>query len=724
MTFRNTLLLLALAVCCYNAPAQSSQQLLVNPVSGNVAQPTSEKADSAAEHAKGESKAKAGISTPSQFRVERIKVNGGAELLTIFGRLNGLRAAEGVGPEVPLISVLRDTLSDTNPENDRLRYVWMLTYTRPNLMKRLAAAVPFLYQDVGSQTQAASRPPKPLIDLANPERQTWNHFFWTGMQNIFLDSYGIPLKASTRTYRRNAADYRTGHVFQALSIFDTYENLRTRSRDESELLALAGNDLNPKDLVSDTQTPLIPSTAFTSGEILEMRARLILSGKMLGGLLGPETFASTVAKRTVSSVDNRGHNWEMLRQRAEAEGLYFEPLNMPDGSATHAILWIAKSDLQSAETREFHSRFLNIANPWKDNRLRNWNGYSRKFFFDSDDRPVSGGSPYARAVDMIPLALYGLDHPKIPALIIDFRDGLNPKKREMSRRVFSDLAKNIFSLSNFGNLPYFVGKSFYDFATGRRGMDLNQPTRLRSYSELKLLLSFDPSIDASLQNEIERRLQNVSLNPLNNDNQAEMQLAQQQYEALVEYARRPDGLAAKVERDRGAEMVPLKHGASARFFFTLGNVLTFGRYVHRENVTPDLTTRLELARRLERQTQFLAQVAQSSPQTEVAWDIRAVKRSLQILAEDGSAAGSGAAKSVAAIFQRTNDAEAQQLCLEALSKINNRTARAELLRIYEREHADSELRAQLAERLRKAVATDARIKPSEARTLLNQVGTP
>jgi hypothetical protein len=54
---------------------------------------------------------------------------------------------------------------------------------------------------------------------------------------------------------------------------------------------------------------------------------------------------------------------------------------------------------------------------------------------------------------MIPLAIYGLDHPKIPALLIDFRSSLNPKKREMSRRFIDDLAKNIFSLSNFGNFP-------------------------------------------------------------------------------------------------------------------------------------------------------------------------------------------------------------------------------------------------------------------------------
>src|ERR1051325_7046153 len=161
---------------------------------------------------------------------------------------------------------------------------------------------------------------------------------------------------------------------------------------------------------------------------------------------------------------------------------------------------------------------------------------------------------------MIPLAMYGLDHPKIPALLIDFRHSLNPKKREVSRRVVNDVAKNVLSISNLGNLPYFIGRKVYDFVTGRRGMDLNQPTRLQSYSELKLLLSFNSTIDPKLRNEIERRIQNASLNRLNNDDEAEVELARQQYESLIDYAQRSDGLAARIERDRRAEMVPLEHG--------------------------------------------------------------------------------------------------------------------------------------------------------------------
>src|SRR4029453_9568618 len=122
---------------------------------------------------------------------------------------------------------------------------------------------------------------------------------------------------------------------------------------------------------------------------------------------------------------------------------------------------------------------------------------------------------------------------------------------------------------------------------------------------------------------------------------------------------------------------------------------------------------MELARRIERHTQFLNEVAKSSPQTEVAWDLNTVKRSLQFFADHGVGADGLAARSTALIFQRTNDLEARRLCLDALYKINSKTAKSQLLRIYREEQPHSEWRLAIAERLRKAVAEDSRMKPAE-----------
>jgi hypothetical protein len=101
-----------------------------------------------------------------------------------------------------------------------------------------------------------------------------------------------------------------------------------------------------------------------------------------------------------------------------------------------------------------------------------------------------------------------------------------------------------------------------------------------------------------------------------------------------------------------------------------------------------------------------------------------VKRSLQFLADRGADANESAARAAALIFQRTNDAEARRLCLDALSKINSKTAKNALLRLYREEQPPSEWRLAIAARLREAVAADSRMKPAEARAVLNQVGRP
>ncbi len=74
------------------------------------------------------------------MRLERVDVPGGAELITVFAKLGGIESTEN-DKWIPLVSILRDTLGDNNAENNRLRYVWPLTYTRPTMKQRLAAAM-------------------------------------------------------------------------------------------------------------------------------------------------------------------------------------------------------------------------------------------------------------------------------------------------------------------------------------------------------------------------------------------------------------------------------------------------------------------------------------------------------------------------------------------------------------------------------------------------------
>ncbi len=636
---------------------------------------------------------------PPLFHLERLHVGTDAELLTIFGNLRGLPGSAEENKNVPLVSILRDTLGDDNPENDRLRYVWMLTYTRPSAWQRVASAVPFLYSRVGNKKHASrDEMPSPIIDLAEPDREVWQRFLWIALQNLVFNPYGVAVKASANTLAYNQNSYRQTHILRALAVLSLYE-------------AETGEQ-----------------TSFTPQEKAEIEGRLQLSPKTFGGLVDDLYLDKYSEKQASKWQDERGHNWELMRQRAEAEGLYFQPLQMPDGSATHALLWVARPDLELNRTRKFNKRFLNIASPWGDQRLANWKGYVETRTLDgahSNDSAETGSMETGdkRAVEMIPLAIYGLDNTKIPALLVDFRSNWNPKQREMSHRVIEDVARNVLALSRYGDLHYFLGRSVFDFVTGRRGIDINQPARLRAYTQLKLLLSLDRSLDPALREEVGQRIESVSLNPLDNDLQAEAQLAREQYAALVAYAGRPDGMALMLDRDRRHEMTPLKHGSAARVMLRLANLTSFGLYTHREDATKEQQiAALDEMRRLEYHRRFLDQVSKSSPLVEVVWDIETVRRSLRYIAEHGASAGPRTANATARVFAHTEDTEARRLCLDSLSRINTETAKNELLRIYESPQLEPELKQLTAQYLRRAIIEDQRITPSDAKTIISAIG--
>lgn len=441
--------------------------------------------------------------------------------------------------------------------------------------------------------------------------------------------------------------------------------------------------------------------AFSDAEMREIQSRLLLTNKTFGGLVDDLYLQGYYQQQTTMLRDERGHNWELLRQRAEAESLIFEPLNMPDGSTTHALLWIAKDDLKPKTEHRYDSRFLNISDPRSDSQLKNWQGYVETRFYDSEDRVVSAETPGARPVEMIPLALYGLDNPKIPMLLVDFRDTRNPKRREMSRRVLKDVTRNFVSLSGAGGMALFLGRTVFDFVTAKRGIDVNQPSRLRTYSQLKLLLALNDSLEPKLKGELDARLDKVSLNPFENDLLAEIKLAHQQYQALRAYAEKPDGLPTKLSRDRRAEMVPLAHGKVEQIFFRLGNILSFGKYTHREAADSQVESRLDVARRITYHTRFLREVAKSSARVEVVWNLDEVRRSLLFIAQHGDEVGSAATKAAAIIFLRTEDDETRQVCLDSLARINNRTAREELLRVSQDKRLEPGWRARVLSYLSK-----------------------
>lgn len=623
------------------------------------------------------------------FHAETVKVAGGSEIVTIFAKRTYFDGPmQGPVSDIPLVSILRDTLGDDKPENDRLRYVWMLTHTKSTFGQKLSALVPFLYTRTVNKNKIGTEPPPAIVDLNSSDKNMWNMVFWTVFKRLVFDDVGVGIKASTLQYRQNKADYRRTGVAAAAAVLSLYQEF-------------------------------VGEKVLSDSEMKDIQARLFLTDKTFGWMMQSENLGRVYDKETAMTRDYRGHNWELLRQYSEAQGLYFEPLTMPDGTARHAMVWVAASDLQANKGRKFEKRFLNFKSPWTDGKLTDWKGYSEVRWYDSEDREVEPETPNAHPKTMIPLALYGLDHPKVPVILIDFRDNGNPKTREMSRRILNDLTGNVLSLSRFGGFPFFVGRFVYDFATGRRGADLNQASRMRSYAQLKLLVALDESLDAELKDEISGRVESATLNPLQNDADVELRLAKAQYQNLMAYAADPSGLPKKIDNDRREEMTKLKHSGKVRSLYALGHLLSLGLYTHREKSTPELVAQLDTRRQLQYHERFLREVAFASADPAIDSRPELIKASLTFVSHNGADAEEKTTRALAKIFSISKDEDIQTLCLMGLYRVNNSSAKKQLLAIYNNSVLPDRWRNISANYLRLALQEGQRISVRDARSIAN-----
>jgi hypothetical protein len=567
----------------------------------------------------------------------RVAVPGGSELLTVFGRLHG-------DNEVPLVSVLRDTLGDASPDNDRLRYIWVLNYSRPNLVQRAAAAIPFFYYRPVSREHASSRPPAPVLDLSAPGRRVWKDVFESSLQMLAFDPAGAAIRSTTRSYRTNSNDLQKVFTVQGLTL-------------------LARLDASNAEI-----------QVFSSEEMFELQARLLLAEKKLGNLVADNRLNQAYRKEITRRDETRGLNWEILRQSAELSGLYFEPLALAADGPSHVLLWVAREDLGSPH--RFDGQLLSLSDPWKDARLLRWKGYSQVRWFDADERMLPAGETGAKSRELIPLALYGLDYPRVPLRLIDFRDTFSPRGREMRDKAMQDMAIGILGLSRFANWYYFAGRAGWDFVSGRWGAAVNRSSRLRSYSQVRQFLSLDDSLDPQFRKEMMRRLNKLSTNPMENRLQSEVALARNQYSALLAYAKRPDGLARRVERDRRTELTQSAHGRAAQVAFQILNIGSLGLYTHRESGGELLLASVDRQRKAASNALYLQEVVESGPRVEVTWNLEEVRRSVQELAVQGIRPDL-----LAKLFLRTGDEAMRMECVNALIAMDTPASRAEMDRL-------------------------------------------
>jgi hypothetical protein len=583
----------------------------------------------------------------SIYRVERRPVADGAELITVFSRAHDT-ASRFYDPaiqesDVPLLAVLRDSLGDDDPANDRLRYVWILTSARPTPWQRAASALSFGFFRAGSKRHE-NRVPSPALDLASPAKSVYGNVFADSLQALEFDPLGMAVRSTTRTYRGNSSDYSKQQVFQALAVLDNLE----------------------RDPASHSILP--------DSQLQEIYARLSLSTHLLGGLVQEERLAKYYDKRTSQLQETRGHNWDFLRQRAELNGLIFEPLTVGSGdmsqlaaneaTPSEAILWIARSDLDGRAEHHFDGHFLGIANPWTDDRLMHWAGYSQVRYFDAEGQPVPAGTPGARSEEMIPLAFYNLDHPRVPLLLADFRNSLGPKRREMVSEGAASMVTGVLGLTRFGNPEFFAAQAFYSFYRSRHGAAMNRSARLQAYSEAREFLSVDESLDPALRAELRQRLDHLALNPRENEISREASLAREQYAALLKWADSPSE-EVKLERDRRKELEAYTRSAGDRFFLSVGRIFTRGPHVDPEKPDAVLRAELDVNRRSEYHIRFLDGLLASSPSPDVVWDAGVIGQSISALAAERNG-NPQAQRVISQICARSTDGDLQLTCLSAL----------------------------------------------------------
>ena len=517
-------------------------------------------------------------SVAARVQVERLAISNGGELLTFYRQFPH-------HADVPVVAVLRDTMGDSADANNRLRYVWVLTDRRAPWYKHVLAALPFLYTRMPSPLPSAAHRPNPVLDLGKPADRSVAALAKSVLQTQAFDPMGVVVRTSTRSYQQN-------------------EEFRRQTRVAEALATLA-----------DTQP--FESSPLSTQDMQTLRARLLLSTKTLGGWVGEEGLARVYATDVTQVEEMRGHNWDLLRQAAELNGLEFEPIRLAGGPPAHALLWVSKEDVETnTVNKQFHGRFLGIAKPWGDQRLTAWKGYTeiRQWL----------GQP----TEMIPLALYSLDHPKVPQLVADMRDSFAPGRREMVRRAVTDATAGVLGVTRTANIGLFAASYTYGFISSRWGASNNRSRRVRSYAELRARLAIDTTLNPELRNELARRADWLAMNPFEDSLDNKIKIARLQHAALVKWAQSPQGAPAELNKDRREELALLRRSEEQRVWATTARLATAGLYKKRAPDVPQSYQELDERRRVATYRRLIEQLAESGPHPEVSFNAAEVRAAI------------------------------------------------------------------------------------------------
>jgi hypothetical protein len=98
-------------------------------------------------------------------------------------------------------------------------------------------------------------------------------------------------------------------------------------------------------------------------------------------------------------------------------------------------------------------------------------------------------------------------------------------------------------------------------------------------------------------------------------------------------------------------------------------------------------------------------------------DMDKLMRSLQFISDNGAAAENKTVRSLAKIFAMTDEDDIRLVCMKALYRINNSTAKKELLAIYARSNISDQWHELSAVYLKLALEEGQRMSPADAQAV-------
>ncbi len=527
-----------------------------------------------------------------------------AQLLTLFCRsrtgVSGFNDVNGLDNDVPLVAVLRDTLGDGDPKNDRVTYVWLLTYERPSLEQRMLSAVPFFYWKVGSGSKSVgAHDTAPLIDLTAPVHPVMSEIGRDLFQWTMLDPMTTSVRATSRAYRSNEVDHERLHLEEAIGY------LRG---------APAADD----------------DSALTKSQLDTILARLELRKRLMGGLVNERRATRFGEEAGIDQERIRSRNWELLRQCAEKTDLVFEPIDVAGATGQYAIVWFPSNRSVAAHGTSITPiwKLLNIRNPWIDNRLKQWHGATYRRELDENGSLLPWGSGGGRQVKLVPLAVYSLNYPKQPLLLVDFRDKLHVREHEMTQRTINEITSGVIGISHFTNWYYYVAADVYEFVKARHGGAVDQAARLDSYSQFRAVIALDNQLDSRLRKEMQRRVESLAVNPLEAAPGREMQSAIQRYARLEAELESGGPLLSRIDKERRAELAAFGETRKAQVTEALLHDATFGLYTHRAKEDPSNLATLDSYRRVQYHLQLIDSLVSAGTQPEVNYDSSRIQASI------------------------------------------------------------------------------------------------